>query len=116
MTALAEESRIAEFVKRKGVIVRISKQEHDSSHITVAIPSSASDSAVDLASKSNVTLSRGAASLQSSSRSSAVSVSEHSDSCVEADRTVDKRSVQVKVNDLASKFRSVPYLNNMKID
>tara|TARA_R110002060_G_scaffold67180_3_gene75952 strand:+ start:187 stop:747 length:561 start_codon:yes stop_codon:yes gene_type:complete len=114
LAALAEESRTAEVAKRKGVVVRMSKLGHESGHMALPIPSNASDSAVDFASKSNFTLSQGTASLQSPSRGS--TVSEHSDSCAETDRTADKSSVQVKVTGLASRFRSVTYSNNVTTD
>ncbi|KAH6717894.1 hypothetical protein BKA61DRAFT_293944 [Leptodontidium sp. MPI-SDFR-AT-0119] len=105
LATLAEESKAAERAKQRGVVVRISKHEPDIPSLRV--PSSASDSAVDLASKSEVSITKVAPSLQSSSRSSVVS--DPSIMNVKADKNIDKESLQVKVSGLtglSSRFRN----------
>ncbi|KAH7370572.1 hypothetical protein BKA65DRAFT_471771 [Rhexocercosporidium sp. MPI-PUGE-AT-0058] len=105
LATLAEESKATERAKQRSVAVRISKPEPDIP--SLGVPSSASDSAVDLASTSEVSISKVAPSLQSSSRSSVAS--DPSIPTVQAGKSIDKVSLQVKatgLTGLSSRFKN----------
>lgn len=103
LATLAEESKAAERSKQRAVIVRIMKQETE--RPAVHVPCIASDSAIDLASKSesDIPTSRVAPSLQSSSRGSILS--DVSLKSAKSDKSVDKGSLHVKPLGLGSRIR-----------